>query len=251
MFETQGGTRNRTRDLPKKGSAFITSSDHWTGVLATARFERAPRRTAALTQRVCALGTSSCSAWILSQRSCLVSRLRCAPASPRPRLCWHTFACLPGPPSMRGCSAYGPGPILPLRACLRLILFCTCPPLCKGVLWPMPAWVWRDVRSEFFFFNFSIFALVGHASSSRMHGWLSNPRLPGLRWRRRSTDHDDPECNMGCYCQRQLWVWHVHEVTPGLMVLSTVWETFNACTLGHGFTCNDGCAACPCEYMHV
>ena len=31
VFETQGGTRNRTRDLPKKGSAFITSSDHWTG----------------------------------------------------------------------------------------------------------------------------------------------------------------------------------------------------------------------------
>ena len=30
MFETQGGTRNRTRDLPRKGSAFITSSDHWT-----------------------------------------------------------------------------------------------------------------------------------------------------------------------------------------------------------------------------
>ena len=26
MFETQGGTRNRTRDLPRKGSAFITSS---------------------------------------------------------------------------------------------------------------------------------------------------------------------------------------------------------------------------------
>ena len=24
------GARNRTRDLPKKGSAFITSSDHWT-----------------------------------------------------------------------------------------------------------------------------------------------------------------------------------------------------------------------------
>ena len=33
MFETQGGTRNRTRDLPKKGSAFITSSDHWTRML--------------------------------------------------------------------------------------------------------------------------------------------------------------------------------------------------------------------------
>ena len=30
MFETQGGTRNRARDLPKKGSAFILSSDHWT-----------------------------------------------------------------------------------------------------------------------------------------------------------------------------------------------------------------------------
>ena len=30
VFETQGGTRNRTRDLPKKGSAFIMSSDHWT-----------------------------------------------------------------------------------------------------------------------------------------------------------------------------------------------------------------------------
>ena len=30
MFEIQGGTRNRTRDLPKKGSAFVTSSDRWT-----------------------------------------------------------------------------------------------------------------------------------------------------------------------------------------------------------------------------
>ena len=29
-----GGTRNRTRDLPKKGSAFITSSDHWVPQLA-------------------------------------------------------------------------------------------------------------------------------------------------------------------------------------------------------------------------
>ena len=29
VFETQGGTRNRTRDLPRKGSAFILSSDHW------------------------------------------------------------------------------------------------------------------------------------------------------------------------------------------------------------------------------
>ena len=31
-----------------------------------------------------------------------------------------------------------------------LHMFCTCPPLCAGALWPMPAWVWRDVRSGFF-----------------------------------------------------------------------------------------------------
>ena len=30
MFETQGGGRNRTRDLHKKESAFILPSDHWT-----------------------------------------------------------------------------------------------------------------------------------------------------------------------------------------------------------------------------
>ena len=34
---------------------------------------------------------------------------------------------------------------------MRLILFCTCPPLCVGALWPMPAWVWHDVRSLHFF----------------------------------------------------------------------------------------------------
>ena len=49
------------------------------------------------------------------------------------------------PLSVRGCSAYGSGPILPRCACLCLILFCTCPPLCTGVLWPMAAWVCRDV----------------------------------------------------------------------------------------------------------
>ena len=32
-----------------------------------------------------------------------------------------------------------------------LILFYTCPPLCAGALWPMPAWAWRDVRSIFYF----------------------------------------------------------------------------------------------------
>ena len=35
----------------------------------------------------------------------------------------------------------------------RLILFCICPPLCAGALWPMPAWVWRDVRSVYFLFS--------------------------------------------------------------------------------------------------
>ena len=57
-----------------------------------------------------------------------------------------------GPLSMLACSADGPGPILPRSACLRLILFRTCPPLCAGAQWPMPAWVWRDVRSDFVFF---------------------------------------------------------------------------------------------------
>ena len=85
------------------------------------------------------------------QRSFLGCRLRCAPASPRPRLCWHAFPCLPGPPSVRGCSADELCSILPRRTCLRLILFCTCPPLCAGALWPMPAWVWHDVRSVFLF----------------------------------------------------------------------------------------------------
>ena len=32
MFKTEVRTRNRTRDLPKKGSAFILCSDHWTYV---------------------------------------------------------------------------------------------------------------------------------------------------------------------------------------------------------------------------
>ena len=36
--------------------------------------------------------------------------------------------------------------------CLRLLLFCTCPPLCAGALSPMHAWVWRDVRFGFTFF---------------------------------------------------------------------------------------------------
>ena len=35
-----------------------------------------------------------------------------------------------------------------------MILFCTCPSLCGGALWPMPAWVWCDVRSVVLFFSF-------------------------------------------------------------------------------------------------
>ena len=31
------------------------------------------------------------------------------------------------------------GSDFPRRACLRLILLFTCPPLCVGALWPMPA----------------------------------------------------------------------------------------------------------------
>ena len=90
----------------------------------------------------------------------------CTALCSRPRRCWHAFACLPGPPSIRGCSACGPGPILPWRACLRLIMFCTRPPLCAGVLWPMPAWVWRDVRSVFFCFFAALFAPIHRGAAS-------------------------------------------------------------------------------------
>ena len=54
---------------------------------------------------------------------------------------------------------------LPRRTCLRLILFCICPPLCAGVLWPMPAWVWRDVQSVFFFFFFGVQGVVSAIGS--------------------------------------------------------------------------------------
>ena len=57
----------------------------------------------------------------------------------RTRLCWQAFPCLPGPQSVRGCSASELCSILPRRTCLRLVLFCTCPPLCAGALWAMPA----------------------------------------------------------------------------------------------------------------
>ena len=38
---------------------------------------------------------------------------------------------------------------------VRLPVFCTCPPQCLGALWPMPAWVWRDVRSGFCYFFYT------------------------------------------------------------------------------------------------
>ena len=44
-----------------------------------------------------------------------------------------------------------PRTYLPGSACLRLILFCTCPPPRVGALWPMPAWVWCGVRRILFF----------------------------------------------------------------------------------------------------
>ena len=49
----------------------------------------------------------------------------------------------------RGCSACDSILCLPRRCSLRLLLFCTCPPLCGGALWPMPAWVWCDIRKWF------------------------------------------------------------------------------------------------------
>ena len=71
--------------------------------------------------------------------------------------CWPAFAFLPGRPSIRGCSAYGLVLCLPRRCSLRLLLFCTCPRLGAGALWPMPAWVWHDVR---FFFLLVFFSAV-------------------------------------------------------------------------------------------
>ena len=58
---------------------------------------------------------------------------------------------------IRGCSASELCSTLPRRTCLRLILFCICPPLCAGELWPMPTWVWRDVRSVFIIFYYFFF----------------------------------------------------------------------------------------------
>ena len=77
----------------------------------------------------------------VTRHSCLVLRLRRAPGCLRLRRYWQAFTFLLGFPSTRGCSAYGSVLCLPRRCSLRLLLFCTCPALCAGVLWPMPAWV--------------------------------------------------------------------------------------------------------------
>ena len=79
--------------------------------------------------------------------------------------CWPAFAFLLGRPSIRGCSAYGLVLCLPRPCSLRLLLFCTCPPLCAGALGPMPAWVWRDARFLSFFLCrcFLSFVFLGDA----------------------------------------------------------------------------------------
>lgn len=92
-------------------------------------------------------------------RSCLV-RPRCAPAGPGPHLCWRAFAFLLGPPSARACSAYCPGSLLPRCTCPRLILCCTCPPMCIWARWPMPACVWRDVQSVSVFYLTFVFSVT-------------------------------------------------------------------------------------------
>ena len=79
---------------------------------------------------------------------------------PRPHLCRHAFASLLFPPSVHGCAAYGPVLILPRRAALRRILFCTGPPPSVGALSPMPAW--PGVMSDRGFF-------VHHTSDGCMH----------------------------------------------------------------------------------
>ena len=41
------------------------------------------------------------------------------------------------------------------------------PPLCAGALWPMPAWVWRDVR--FFYYYYFYFFLQSWPSAELLH----------------------------------------------------------------------------------
>ena len=84
-----------------------------------------------------------------------------------------------------GCFAYGLVLCLRRRCCLRLLLFCTCPPLCPGALWPMPAWVWRDVRFFFYFF-FAAFVLVMGMSCAVCYvlAYVHLPGYPAINLRR-------------------------------------------------------------------
>ena len=70
---------------------------------------------------------------------------------------------------MLGCSACRPSPVLPQRACLRLILFCTFPPLCAVA---DARRVWRDVRCVLFFLGRSILTRSGDRCTKigGMHG---------------------------------------------------------------------------------
>ena len=72
----------------------------------------------------------------------------CPPLQPYPGRGAHTLSCAfvdsSFLPSEKRCSVQIPG---------CLLLFCTCLPLCAGALWPMPAWVRRDVRSASFLFH--------------------------------------------------------------------------------------------------
>ena len=67
-----------------------------------------------------------------SRYSCLVCRLRRALGCLHLRQCCRAFTFLLGRPSTHGCSVCGSVLCLPRRCSLRLLLFCTCPPLCTG-----------------------------------------------------------------------------------------------------------------------
>ena len=90
-------------------------------------------------------------------------------------------------------SAYGPGLILAWSACLRLILFCMCPPLCVAALWLMPLWVWRDVRPVrgFFLVSTTDDAVEPmHIAMCRLHSCLHHIQVlltVGQCWRVRCT----------------------------------------------------------------
>ena len=105
----RGGTRNRARDLPKKGSAFITSSDHWTR------------------KCLCSSPTGTTQNPGLSEG---LSEGRVCTCQPHLPLRWPAFTWLTGPPSSHGWFACSPVAFIPQSCCLCLILFCTCPPLC-------------------------------------------------------------------------------------------------------------------------